>query len=172
MSFFVGKNENEVDRLLSADTLMKADPDYYRGRFEAIADLRHEDDGSLHRGSEFRRVASFVNVPLFLAIKMAKPDFFRDKREFYRFLDRHPEYLTYDRRNGGRGTAKDDLRMPLSALGIDYPGGPEAAEGWEPVTVPFMSSSEIAAEDAVDPANYAGETDAAGVGASEQPENA
>lgn len=172
MSFFVGKDENEIDRLLSAETLMKAAPDYYGPRFDAIADLRAADDGSLHRGNEFRRVASFVNVPLFFAVKMEKPGFFGSKREFYRFLDRHREYLTYDRRNGGRGTAQDDLRMPLSALGLGYPGGPETTEGWEPVTVPFMSSSEIAAEDAIDPADYAGETDTAGVGASEQPENA
>lgn len=146
MSFFVAKNETEVDRVMSADTLMKVAPNYYRDRFQAIADLRAMDDGSLHHGNEFRRVASFVNVPLFMATKMVDPEFLRDKRRFYKFMDSHTEYLTYDRRNRGRGTAKDALRMPLSALGLDIPGVPE--EGWEPVIVPFMSSSEIEAEDA------------------------
>ena len=148
--FYVAKNETEIDRVMSADVLMKAAPDYYRDRFQAIADLRSEDDGTLHRGNEFRRVASFVNVPLFMATKMVAPDFLKDKRRFYKFMDSHREYLTYDRRNGGRGTHADELRLPLSALGLDYPGAPDdVAEGWEPVLVPLMSSSEIEADDVV-----------------------
>lgn len=145
MGFFVAKNETEFDALADPDILMKAKPDYYRDRFQAIADLRAEDDGTGHKGQEFRRVASFVNVPLFIAQKLADPEFLKDKRKFYAFIDRHPEYVSYQRRNGGRGTARDDLKLPLSALGIDYPGGPETIENWDAVEVPLEPAGETSA---------------------------
>ena len=122
MAFFVAKNETELDAVMAPEVLMKSAPDYYAPRFEAIKDLRQTDDGSLHKGNEFRRVASFVNVPLFMAAKLADPDFLKNKRALYAFMDRNPQYLTYDRRNRGRGTAKDDLKLPLSALGLEMPG--------------------------------------------------
>lgn len=130
-SFFVGRNSVMTEALMDADTLMKSNPDYYRDRFQAIADLRASDDGSDHKGQEFRRVASFVNVPVFLAEKLANPDFLKDKKKFYAFIDRNPQYVTYQRRNGGRGTHRDELAMPLKSLGLDYPGAPETIEGWD-----------------------------------------
>ena len=105
MSFYVAKNESLADKLFSADTLMHAAPDYYRDRFEAIADLRKMDDGSLHRGNEFRRVASLVNVPMLQALKLIEPEFLSDKRKFYAFLAKHPEYKSYDQRGGSRPTS-------------------------------------------------------------------
>ena len=137
MNFFVDKNVSDFDTVMSAETLMKSDADYYRDRFQAIADLRKQDDGTAHKGAGFRRVASFVNVPMFMATRMTEPDFLKDKKRFYAFIDRHPEYCTYQRRNGGKPTAKDDLALPLKALGLDYPGGPETAEGWDAVDVPI-----------------------------------
>ena len=141
-TFFVGKPQVELEKFFDADTLMKAAPDYYAPRFEAIKELRDADDGTGHKGSEFRRVASFVNVPVMMAQKLNDPELLRDKKKFYAFLDRHPEYLTYQRRNGGRMTAKDELKMPLSALGIDYPGGPKTVEDWDAVDVPLGEAGE------------------------------
>lgn len=97
MSFFISPNETFVDRLSSSDTLMRAAPDYYRPRFDAIKELRDNDDGTLHKGNEFRRVASLVNVPLMTALKIVEPDFTKNKQKFYDWLDRHPEYCTYQR---------------------------------------------------------------------------
>lgn len=97
MSFFVGSNETVADKISSADTLMRAAPDYYAPRFEAIKELRDSDDGTLHKGNEFRRVASLVNVPLMTALKIIEPDFTSNKRKFYDWLDKHPEYCTYQR---------------------------------------------------------------------------
>ena len=131
MSFFVGSNDTEADAIMDVDLLMRVAPDYYRPRLEAIADLRNADDGSGYKGQEFRRVASFVNVPLFLAARLQEPELLQDKRKFYAFVDRNPQYLTYDRRNKGRMTAKDEIKMPLSAMGIDYPG---SIEDFVPVT--------------------------------------
>lgn len=99
MSFFVGRNDTGLDdQMMSADWLVKNNSDYYSPRFDAIKELREQDDGSLHRGNDFRRVASLVNVPLLTVIQMQKPDFFKNKRAFYAWLDRHPEYCTYQRR--------------------------------------------------------------------------
>jgi len=132
MAFFVSNNE-ELDTLLNPDTLMKADADYYAPRFEAIKNLRDSDDGSLHKGSEFRRVASFTNVPIWLAAQLSDGNLMKDKRRFYALVDKYPQYCTYQRRNGGKGTAKDRLSLPLKALGLDYPGAPETLADFEPV---------------------------------------
>jgi hypothetical protein len=90
--------ETELDRLTDASNLMKAAPLVYGPRFEGIADLRKLDDGSLHKGNEFRRVASLVAVPLGTAMEMVAPGFFKNKRAFYVWLANHQEYKTYDKR--------------------------------------------------------------------------
>lgn len=94
----------EMDEALDADALMRVAPEYYGPRFQAIADLRAMDDGSLHRGNEFRRVASFVNVPLFkAATTVLDPEFLKDKRRFYAWLRRNRRYCTYDIRSHAVG---------------------------------------------------------------------
>ena len=132
MNIFIGKNTEDVmDTAMDPDMLMKVAPEYYGPRFDAIADLRKADDGSGHKGQEFRRVASFVNVPMSQVVnRLFDPDFMKDKRKFYAFLDRNLQYCTYDRRAGGALTAKQKAKIPLSALGIDYPA---AMEDFEPV---------------------------------------
>lgn len=97
MSFYIGKNTTEMDEALDSKALVKIAPEVYRDRFDAIADLRKLDDGSLHQGNGFRRVASFVNIPLFKAANtVLDPEFLRDKKKFYSFLRRNREYATYD----------------------------------------------------------------------------
>jgi len=99
--FFIAKNNNSpADTLLDSDLLMAVAPDYYGPRFDAIRELRDEDDGSLHKGSSFRRVASLVNVPLANAIStILDPGWMRDKKKFYAWLDRNREYCTYQRKD-------------------------------------------------------------------------
>lgn len=103
MKYFVERN-TAIDQLTNVDTLMKSAPDYYGPRFQAIADLRAIDDGTLHRGNEFRRVASLVNVPMLTVAKLLDPAFLSDKRRFYGWLKRNPSYQTYDKRGGSRPT--------------------------------------------------------------------
>lgn len=103
-SFFIAKNERVADELFDVDTLLKADDAYYRPRLDAIKELREQDDGTLHRGNEFRRVASLVNVPMFAAVKLLDPEWMSNKKNFYAWLARHPEYKTYDTRGGSRPT--------------------------------------------------------------------
>jgi hypothetical protein len=98
MSFFVGKNDSPLE-IMNPDVLMRAAPEYYGPRFDAIAELRSQDDGSLHKGNEFRRVASLVNVPLLNAVQVCEPGFFKDRKTFYDWLDKeeNKRYCTYQR---------------------------------------------------------------------------
>jgi hypothetical protein len=81
---------------MDPNLLMAVAPDYYGPRFDAIKELRDADDGSLHSGSEFRRVASFVNVPLANAITtVLDPEWMKDKKKFYSWLRRNQAYCTY-----------------------------------------------------------------------------
>lgn len=116
MSFFIQKNENLADKYLDPNLLMQGAPDYYRPRFDAIAELRAQDDGSLHKGNGFRRVASLVNVPLVQALAtVLDGDWIKDKNKFYQWLDRHPEYCTYQR--PGRAARVAQIQRDLGNLG-------------------------------------------------------
>lgn len=95
-SFFIGKSETVADEAFNPDALMRQHPEYYGPRFEAISELRAMDDGTLHKGNEFRRVASFVNIPLFEGVKLLDPEFMQNKKAFYAFLRRNRQYATYD----------------------------------------------------------------------------
>ena len=99
-SFFISKPETEMDEALSMAPLVALHPEVYRPRLDAIAELRKLDDGSLHKGSAFRLVASFINIPLFnVANTVLDPEFMKDKKKFYSWLRRNKEYCTYDIRS-------------------------------------------------------------------------
>lgn len=103
-SFYVSKSETLMDTVFSTEPMMALYPDIYGPRLDAVAELRALDDGSLHRGSEFRRIASFTNVPLFNTVNtLFEPDFMKDKKKFYAFLRRNKEYCTYDIRRHAIG---------------------------------------------------------------------
>ena len=119
MEFFVSKNDAPMeisftdfmleasnliekstvgDRVAAIDpeVLMKSNPEYYGPRFAALAEERQNDDGSM-KGHEFRKVASFTNVPLFEALRI-RDGLLRGKKEFYALLKKYPQCRTYDRR--------------------------------------------------------------------------
>ena len=152
MSFFIAKNETMMDAAFgNPDDFMDNHPDVYGPRFDAIAELRKLDDGTLHKGQEFRRVASFVNIPMFNAVtKLFDPDFMKDKKKFYAFLDRHKEYCTYDRRwrGGEQPTVQTPKIMNLADMGLAYEGAPETSEGWDPVEVDVPLASDVVRKDA------------------------
>jgi hypothetical protein len=96
---FVAKEaviDTDIDRLGDVAGLMRSAPAYYGPLFDAIAEERKHDDGSMKSG--FRRVAQLVNVPMLRAMEIVEPSFLKDKRTFYAWLARHPEYRTYERK--------------------------------------------------------------------------
>lgn len=81
----------------------------FADRFDAIKELRDlqqtaEDVPRVAKYDGFVRVASFVG-PLLNLAEVLNPDFLRQKTKFYKFLDEHKQYCTYDRRKhvGGDG---------------------------------------------------------------------
>ena len=96
MDFFVQPSQAVMEKVVDPSGLVARNPEV-GDRFDAIKELRSMDDGSLHRGNDFRRVASLMG-PIEEMLRAIDPEFLRDKRKFYRWLDAHPENCTYDRR--------------------------------------------------------------------------
>jgi len=96
MSFRVKPSESLMDKVVDPAGLVARNPEV-ADRFDAIKELKSLDDGSYHRGNEFSRVANLLG-PIEDLLRAIEPDFLRDKKKFYRWLDAHPEYCTYDRR--------------------------------------------------------------------------
>src|SRR5678809_1000550 len=94
--FFIRPSESLMDKVVDPAGLVARNPEV-ADRFDAIKELRGMDDGSLHRGNDFRRVASLMG-PVEDLLRAIEPEFLSDKKKFYRGLDAHPENCTYDRR--------------------------------------------------------------------------
>jgi len=94
-SFFVRPTENLMDKVASPEGLVARNPEVGE-RLDAIQELRSLDDGSLHRGNEFRRVASLVG-PVEDLLRAIEPEFLSDSRKFYDWLDKNPQWCTYQR---------------------------------------------------------------------------
>lgn len=126
MSFFISKQEGLADEIMNPDLLMAVQPDYYGPRFEAIKELRDQDDGTLHKGNEFRRVASLVNVPLANALStILDPEWIKDKSKFYAWLDRNRQYCTYQRPSvaGRAAQVERDIGHIFKETSNDSPNG-------------------------------------------------
>jgi hypothetical protein len=75
------------------EVLRKLDPEYFNARLDEIAEGRSHDNGSM-RGCEFRKVASFTNVPLFEALRIQE-GLLKGKKELYKLLLKYPQYRAY-----------------------------------------------------------------------------
>lgn len=104
MPYIVEKIEDQlVDALSSPASWKERDRGYYTSMYDAIADMRtsHQEQGTTLKTPEWKRVAS-IQAPLEEAIRITKGEFLKDKKVFYSWLDRNPQYCTYDRRRGRR----------------------------------------------------------------------
>jgi len=76
----------------------------YQGMFDALVQVRERNDelstmgswGRQHFKSGMGRVAS-IPASVLNGMLMIQPDLLTDKRKFYAWLDRHPEYQTIKR---------------------------------------------------------------------------
>ena len=91
-----GATQGQLVESSNPDLLRKLSPDYFGKYMDALAEERSADDGSM-KGCEFRRVASFTNVPLFEALRIQE-GLLKGKKEFYSLLKKYPQYKAYDRR--------------------------------------------------------------------------
>ncbi len=115
--FFVRPSQSTLDKVSEPAGLVARNPDL-ADRFDAIKELKTLDDGGLHRGNEFRRVASILG-PIEDLMRVTYPEFLADKKNFYAWLDKHPEYATYDRRK------TRDPNMLMNGIVVDKKIGGE-----------------------------------------------
>lgn len=105
MSFFVAPADETV---LDLATEGMAKNPSFADRYDAIAELREQDRTGLKISAEdaakangFFRVAS-LQGPIETLAHVLNPDWLKVKGNFYRWLAKHPQHCTYDRRKDPR----------------------------------------------------------------------
>lgn len=102
MAYVIEKLDQQLqDAIARPEGWVERNP-IYRGFFESNAELRaeHIEPGVHLKTPEWKHVASF---PSTLGDAMDFVDecrFIKDKKRFYSWLDRNPQYCTYDRKRG------------------------------------------------------------------------
>lgn len=111
MSFFVDKSDEALDLVTER---MAANP-AYADRYNAIHELRQQDRMGTVMGVDeaakangFYRVAS-LQGPIESLAHVLNPDWMKNKKDFYRWLSKHPQHCTYDRR-------KDPISKQLTMI--------------------------------------------------------
>lgn len=106
MAFWTAPSTDAVDLVTEEIAHRGAHSD----RYAAIQELREISRQGLAlspeeaaRANGFVRVASVQGPVLDMAI-LLDPDFMKDKKKFYGWLDRHPQHATYDRRKEKRSS--------------------------------------------------------------------
>lgn len=105
---------SEPENLIASDERMNwirdGDETSYSDRFDLIKQMRQADEdlatitnhGRVMGGTgEYKRVAS-IPQSVMVAAMVLEPDLLLNKKKFYSWLDRHPEYCTYNRTRGAR----------------------------------------------------------------------
>ncbi len=103
MPYIIEKHEEQlVDAISSPKSWAERNP-IYKSMFEFNADMRnqHQEQNTMIKTPEWKLVAK-LQSPVMDVNKLLNTDFFRDKRAFYGWLDRNPQYCVYDRRRGRR----------------------------------------------------------------------
>ena len=83
-----------IDAITNVDTVLRSGPQYAE-MFTRLAEERKISDDRCP--GEWKKVAE-LQVPHEMAARILEPDFLKDKRKFYAWLDRNPRYCAYDRR--------------------------------------------------------------------------
>lgn len=88
-----------LDMITNADMVVKAGP-HYAQMFDRLKEERAIDTGFT---GEWKKVAE-LQVPHETAARILEPDFLKNKRKFYAWLSRNPQYCAYDRRKAKRNS--------------------------------------------------------------------
>lgn len=95
-SFFVQPSENLLDRITES---LEQKPEY-RNRLELMKELQEPvpQAGRIEGFKGDWALVARLTLPIDMAARVVEPGFFKDKRVFYDWADKHPHYLSYDRR--------------------------------------------------------------------------
>lgn len=115
MPFWVEPNETVMDLVTDR---MVANPGF-ADRYDAIKELRDISQQSLipsvkeaAEANGFFRVAS-LQGPLEHLGRVLDPDFLKEKKRFYKWLAKHPQHVTYDRRKERPAVTFQDGKVVL-----------------------------------------------------------
>lgn len=102
--YFVEPNKTVMAKISDPDEWAKRDPAIH-GDMAAIARLRAEQGAEIPKGESWMRVAS-LRGPILDIAKCLDPDFMRDKKKFYTWLDSEEgkRWCTYDRRRNSQSS--------------------------------------------------------------------
>jgi len=104
MAYLVEKLEEKfMDEISKPESWIARDP-RYACMFDDLAYTRnqHQESGTSIRTPEWKYVAR-IQTSLEGALNLVKDSgFVKDKKAFYNWLDRNPQYASYDRRKGRR----------------------------------------------------------------------
>ena len=98
-----------IDSITNVDTVLRSGP-HYADMFSRLHEERRLSDDRCP--GEWKKVAE-LQVPHESAARILEPDFLKDKRKFYAWLDRNPQYCAYDRRNHKR---QSDRFFPMGGV--------------------------------------------------------
>jgi hypothetical protein len=103
MPFVIEKLEDKLIDAISAPEAWVARDPSYADLFAANAHMRnqHQEQGTVLKTPEWKHVASIIG-PVEDVRNLMNPRSILDKKAFYSWLDRNPEYCVYDRRRGRR----------------------------------------------------------------------
>jgi len=105
MPYIVSKFEDQlVDAIAAPQAWTGRDPIYHT-MFQQIAESRggHTEKGTTIKSPEWSRVASLPSTMLDVIKAMSPDGVHLDKKQFYAFLKRNPQYLARDERFGKWG---------------------------------------------------------------------
>jgi hypothetical protein len=103
MAYIVEKMEDQFIDAISKPEMWTDRNPIYSSMFDAIHEMRspHREAGTNIKSPEWKHVAH-ITAPLEGAIRLTKNNgFIKDKKAFYAWLDRNPQYCVYDRRKWG-----------------------------------------------------------------------
>lgn len=102
MSFFVNGKETEIDFISDAARIAERMPRYQehfdaiREKSVALAEAAHVKAGStaigMSEGGTMQQIASGIPISVWAAVHQHDPEIFLNKRKFYAWLAKHPEY--------------------------------------------------------------------------------
>jgi len=102
MSFFINGKETEVDYISDVDRITERLP-RYQEHFEAIqerskvlaecalAKMNSQAVG-MSRGGTMQQIAAGIPISVWATMHQIDPELFLNKRKFYAWLAKHPEY--------------------------------------------------------------------------------
>lgn len=101
MSYVIDKAEEKLIDAIAAPAAWSGRDPIYGVMFDQIAEHRsHEEKGTTIKKPEWSRIASMPSTMLDVIKAMSPDGVHLDRKQFYGFLKRNPQYLMRDERFG------------------------------------------------------------------------